>query len=73
MIEYKIDDLYEMNLKQYKIGTVVHVSKTNKVTCDTIGHIVGFDTNSVGEILLQIKFANGINFAPYHPSKVTVL
>jgi hypothetical protein len=64
--EYTFFELDEMNLKQYKIGTVVHVSQGRNISLNQVGHILGFRI-IMDEFLVEIKLPTGIEFyAPHH-------
>jgi hypothetical protein len=70
--QYTIDKLYEMNLKQYELGKVVHISPHRTVSSKQIGHIIGFDVDDYGALMIKIKFSDGFEY-DFDLSHVTIL
>ncbi len=65
-------------IKRYKLGTVVTYNVIERCGGDItprasdFGHIIGFDTNSVDELVLSVKWADG-EITSIHPTNVTIL
>ena len=54
-----------------RIGTVVEEAPLYKEHTD-IGHIVGFDRSSEGDLMLVVKFSKKKDPYPIHPANVRV-
>lgn len=60
-----------MDLRDCFLGILVkQINPTTKYEEKLIGHIVGLDTNLIGEVIVRVKWSDSTEVA-IHPSKLT--
>ncbi len=62
-------------IKECKIGTVVmytNHTRGDAVWASDFGHIIGFDINSLGELVLSVKWADEEQTL-VHPTNIKIL
>lgn len=68
---------FDADITKFTIGRVVFYTAldeklpTEKYPITKVGHVIGFGINSVNEVLVNVKFADGYQ-AAYHPTVLRV-